>query len=178
MSAQVPSLVRSVSSDTILLMRQQTQFLWDTYFSSVEKIVSTTLEARMLTQFLHRIDVQWFRLWFEIRFLMTRAVKCMTKTLTYETSKSVMPTQLVISDLTFPLNYHRMCIFVIFSQMPSVTNHVYAFQCLVWKLLSATQQWLCAVAFCEMPAPCSCVVAGFDVQCCIVPIIYLSKQSV
>ena len=45
---QVPSLVRSVSSDTILLLRQQTQFLWDTYFSSVEKIVSTTLEVRVL----------------------------------------------------------------------------------------------------------------------------------
>jgi len=46
--SQVPSLVRSVGSDAILLMRQQTQFLWDTYFSSVEKIVSTTLEVRML----------------------------------------------------------------------------------------------------------------------------------
>jgi len=46
-SAQVPSLVRSVGTDTILLMRQQTQFLWDTYFSSVEKIVSTTLEVKL-----------------------------------------------------------------------------------------------------------------------------------
>jgi len=26
-------------------MRQQTQFLWDTYFSSIEKIVGTTLEV-------------------------------------------------------------------------------------------------------------------------------------
>jgi len=43
--AQVPGLVQSVGGDVILLMRQQTQFLWETYFSSVEKIVSTTLEA-------------------------------------------------------------------------------------------------------------------------------------
>ena len=49
--AQVPSLVRSVGSDVIHLMRQQTQFLWDTYFSSVEKIVTTTLEARMSNVF-------------------------------------------------------------------------------------------------------------------------------
>jgi len=40
--------VRSVGSDAVLLLRQQTQFLWDTYFSSVEKIVSTTLEARIV----------------------------------------------------------------------------------------------------------------------------------
>ena len=51
---QVPSLVRSVGSDVVLLMRQQTQFLWDTYFSSVEKIVTTTLEARMFKIFLVR----------------------------------------------------------------------------------------------------------------------------
>lgn len=30
----------------VLTMRQQTQFLWDTYFSSVEKIIHTTLEVR------------------------------------------------------------------------------------------------------------------------------------
>lgn len=30
----------------VLALRQQTQFLWDTYFSSVEKIVHTTLEVR------------------------------------------------------------------------------------------------------------------------------------
>jgi len=53
---QVPSLVRAVGSDVILLMRQQTQFLWQTYFSSVEKIVGTTLEARMLQHFYIRSD--------------------------------------------------------------------------------------------------------------------------
>nr|XP_019569339.1 PREDICTED: exostosin-like 1 isoform X5 [Rhinolophus sinicus] len=32
----------------VLALRQQTQFLWDTYFSSVEKIVHTTLEILVL----------------------------------------------------------------------------------------------------------------------------------
>ncbi|KAK9956240.1 hypothetical protein ABG768_013985, partial [Culter alburnus] len=41
---QVPSITRSVGSDRILALRQQTQFLWDAYFSSVTKIVLTTLE--------------------------------------------------------------------------------------------------------------------------------------
>lgn len=42
---QVPSIVRSVGHDRILALRQQTQFLWDAYFSSVAKIVLTTLEV-------------------------------------------------------------------------------------------------------------------------------------
>ena len=42
---QVPSLVRSVSHENILLLRQQTQFLWESYFSSTEKIVHTALEV-------------------------------------------------------------------------------------------------------------------------------------
>ncbi|XP_018598070.1 exostosin-1 [Scleropages formosus] len=41
---QVPSITRSVDNDKILALRQQTQFLWDAYFSSVAKIVLTTLE--------------------------------------------------------------------------------------------------------------------------------------
>ncbi|XP_072357134.1 exostosin-1-like isoform X1 [Scyliorhinus torazame] len=41
---QLPSTVRSIDNDKILAFRQHTQFLWDAYFSSVEKIVSTTLE--------------------------------------------------------------------------------------------------------------------------------------
>ncbi|KAJ1158585.1 hypothetical protein NDU88_011273 [Pleurodeles waltl] len=41
---QIPSIIRSISPDRVLALRQQTQFLWDTYFSSVEKIVMTTLE--------------------------------------------------------------------------------------------------------------------------------------
>uniref|UniRef100_A0A3Q4GWB7 Exostosin-1-like n=1 Tax=Neolamprologus brichardi TaxID=32507 RepID=A0A3Q4GWB7_NEOBR len=41
---QVPSITRSVGHDRILALRQQTQFLWDAYFSSIAKIVLTTLE--------------------------------------------------------------------------------------------------------------------------------------
>ncbi|XP_037119124.1 exostosin-1b [Syngnathus acus] len=41
---QVPTTVRSIHQDKILSLRQQTQFLWEAYFSSVEKIVLTTLE--------------------------------------------------------------------------------------------------------------------------------------
>nr|XP_048702216.1 exostosin-1-like [Caretta caretta] len=41
---QIPSITRSIDHDRVLALRQQTQFLWETYFSSVEKIVLTTLE--------------------------------------------------------------------------------------------------------------------------------------
>lgn len=41
---QVPSTVRAVSPDRVLALRQRTQMLWDAYFSSVDKIVLTTLE--------------------------------------------------------------------------------------------------------------------------------------
>ncbi|TDH00671.1 hypothetical protein EPR50_G00190760 [Perca flavescens] len=44
---QVPSITRSVGRDRILALRQQTQFLWDAYFSSVTKIVLTTLEVSL-----------------------------------------------------------------------------------------------------------------------------------
>ncbi|XP_071494931.1 exostosin-1-like [Diadema antillarum] len=41
---QVPSTMRSISAEQILRLRQQTQLLWNSYFSSTEKIVHTTLE--------------------------------------------------------------------------------------------------------------------------------------
>lgn len=41
---QVPSIVRSIPEEQILSLQQQTQFLWQTYFSNVEKIVTTVLE--------------------------------------------------------------------------------------------------------------------------------------
>lgn len=44
-SSQIPSTVRSIHQDRILSLRQQTQFLWEAYFSSVEQIVLTTLEV-------------------------------------------------------------------------------------------------------------------------------------
>ncbi|GFG40335.1 hypothetical protein Cfor_00928 [Coptotermes formosanus] len=37
-------MVRSVSATKVLALRQQTQILWERYFSSIEKIVFTTLE--------------------------------------------------------------------------------------------------------------------------------------
>ncbi|XP_055376073.1 exostosin-1 isoform X2 [Condylostylus longicornis] len=41
---QVPEIVRSISTNRILALRQQTQILWERYFGSIEKIVFTTLE--------------------------------------------------------------------------------------------------------------------------------------
>ncbi|XP_030645030.1 exostosin-1c [Chanos chanos] len=41
---QVPSTVRAVGFDRVLALRQRTQMLWEAYFSSVDKIVLTTLE--------------------------------------------------------------------------------------------------------------------------------------
>lgn len=41
---QVVDVVRSISPSKIMAMRQQTQILWERYFSSIEKIVFTTLE--------------------------------------------------------------------------------------------------------------------------------------
>ncbi|KAJ7395195.1 exostosin glycosyltransferase 1 [Pitangus sulphuratus] len=45
---QIPSTIRSIHQDKILALRQQTQFLWEAYFSSVEKIVLTTLESAVV----------------------------------------------------------------------------------------------------------------------------------
>ncbi|XP_049586376.1 exostosin-1a isoform X2 [Syngnathus scovelli] len=41
---QVPSTVRSIHQEKILSLRQYTQFFWEAYFNSVDKIVLTTLE--------------------------------------------------------------------------------------------------------------------------------------
>lgn len=41
---QVPHVVRGVPPQQLLSMRLHTQFLWETYFSSVGKIVTATLE--------------------------------------------------------------------------------------------------------------------------------------
>uniref|UniRef100_A0A7N8YFX6 Exostosin-1a-like n=1 Tax=Mastacembelus armatus TaxID=205130 RepID=A0A7N8YFX6_9TELE len=58
---QIPSTVRSIHQDMILSLRQQTQFLWEAYFNSVEKIVLTTLEIiqdRVL-QHTSRSNLMW-----------------------------------------------------------------------------------------------------------------------
>ncbi|XP_076349903.1 exostosin-1b-like isoform X2 [Tachypleus tridentatus] len=41
---QVPDIIRSLSQTHVHALRQQSQILWENYFSSVEKIVMTTLE--------------------------------------------------------------------------------------------------------------------------------------
>ncbi|XP_053433153.1 exostosin-like 1 isoform X3 [Nycticebus coucang] len=41
---QVPAALQEMSPARVLALRQQTQFLWDAYFSSVEKVIHTMLE--------------------------------------------------------------------------------------------------------------------------------------
>ena len=50
LSVQVPSTVRAVGNERVLALRQRTQILWEAYFSSVDKIVLTTLEVSTHTQ--------------------------------------------------------------------------------------------------------------------------------
>ncbi|KAG8506714.1 Exostosin-like 1 [Galemys pyrenaicus] len=42
---QVLAALQEMPPARVLALRQQTQFLWDAYFSSVEKVISTTLEV-------------------------------------------------------------------------------------------------------------------------------------
>ncbi|XP_064219577.1 exostosin-like 1 isoform X2 [Aotus nancymaae] len=42
---QVLAALQEMSPAKVLALRQQTQFLWDAYFSSVEKVIHTTLEV-------------------------------------------------------------------------------------------------------------------------------------
>ena len=44
---QVPHIVRSIPAKQLLSMRLQTQFIWDAYLSSIEKIIMTTIEVRL-----------------------------------------------------------------------------------------------------------------------------------
>ncbi|KAJ0182552.1 hypothetical protein K1T71_001921 [Dendrolimus kikuchii] len=55
---QVPELVRSVPPERILALRQQTQVLWEQYFSSIEKIVFTTIEILLERVLAHRSSRQ------------------------------------------------------------------------------------------------------------------------
>ncbi|KAJ2947844.1 hypothetical protein O0L34_g9633 [Tuta absoluta] len=55
---QVPELVRSVPPERVLALRQQTQFLWEQYFSSIEKIVFTTIEIILERILAHRTSRQ------------------------------------------------------------------------------------------------------------------------
>ncbi|KFV75128.1 Exostosin-1c, partial [Dryobates pubescens] len=51
---QIPSIVRCIHPERVLAFQQQTQFLWDAYFSSVDKIVHTTLETTKAGLLPHR----------------------------------------------------------------------------------------------------------------------------
>lgn len=51
--AQVLAALQEMPPTRVLALRQQTQFLWDTYFSSVEKVICTTLEVRGLDHGCH-----------------------------------------------------------------------------------------------------------------------------
>lgn len=55
---ELPSIVRSYSKEQILAMKQQALFLWEAYFSSVEKIVLTTLEVTSFFYTTPRTKVQ------------------------------------------------------------------------------------------------------------------------
>ena len=63
---QIPSIVRWYSSSDILILKQQGIFLWDSYFSSIEKIVLTTLEVMGLCfESLQKLDIFYETLYFE-----------------------------------------------------------------------------------------------------------------
>lgn len=47
---QVLAALREMLPSRVLALRQQTQFLWTAYFSSVEKVIHTTLEVRGFTR--------------------------------------------------------------------------------------------------------------------------------
>ena len=44
---QIPYLVRRIPSSKVLSLRLHTQLIWDTYFSSVDKVIMTTLQVCM-----------------------------------------------------------------------------------------------------------------------------------
>ena len=45
---QVTETVRSLDAAQLLQMRQNTQHLWNAYFSSIERVVLTTLRVRSM----------------------------------------------------------------------------------------------------------------------------------
>lgn len=61
---QIPDILRSVSNVQILKLRQQTQFLWERYFSSIEKIVFTVFEV--ISQFVISYLSRFTRISFSI----------------------------------------------------------------------------------------------------------------
>ena len=51
---QVPDIVRSVESERVMSLRQQSQLLWHMYFSSIDRILFTTLEVNQ-----YFISINW-----------------------------------------------------------------------------------------------------------------------
>ena len=47
---QLPYILRGISSARLLSLRLYTQFMWDTYFSSVSKVIMTTIEVHKLAE--------------------------------------------------------------------------------------------------------------------------------
>ena len=116
---QIPSTIRSIHQDKILALRQQTQFLWEAYFSSVEKIVLTTLEvsatARLLildndafvSQPLFHSCVVRLVKWDKIKFSVLEHVSdCPTTTICLTISKQ-MPSFLTNSQSRSDLERSR-----------------------------------------------------------------------
>jgi len=58
---QVPAMVRSISQTQILAMRQQSQLVWEAYFSSVDKIINTVIEVvkNRVDRHLQRPSYHW-----------------------------------------------------------------------------------------------------------------------
>ncbi|NXC38070.1 EXT1B protein, partial [Penelope pileata] len=56
---QLPSTIRCIRPERVLAFQQQTQFLWDAYFLSVDKIVHTTLEIIRDRLFQNRSRFLW-----------------------------------------------------------------------------------------------------------------------
>lgn len=46
--SQVPDIVRSIEAERVMALRQQSQLLWHMYFSSIDRIIFTTLEVRTI----------------------------------------------------------------------------------------------------------------------------------
>ena len=43
---QVPDIVRSIEAERVMTLRQQSQLLWHMYFSSIDRIIFTSLEVK------------------------------------------------------------------------------------------------------------------------------------
>ena len=56
---QVPSIVHNIQESEILAYKQHTQFLWDAYFSSIEKTILTTIEVSFNMSLSQLFEAVW-----------------------------------------------------------------------------------------------------------------------